>query len=101
MDIYQYHHHETTILTLSGRLDALGTDILNHSLDKVQHGRIILDMVGVDFINSTGLRQLAYRLQQHPELCLVNLHPNIERALDMVGLLANIPTYLTLQAALA
>lgn len=100
MDIYQHRQNETIILALSGRLDAIGADILYNALANLQNDRMILDMIGVDFINSTGIRHLAYWLQQYPQLCLVNLHPNVERALDTVGLLTTIPAYMTLQAAL-
>lgn len=108
MLITEYSQNNVVILTLDGRLDSVGTDVLATKLEQYCHAEypsVILEMSAVQFINSSGLRLLVRYLKISKErgcvLRLAGLTHNVERAIDLVGLIPIIKPYPTLQAAIA
>jgi anti-sigma B factor antagonist len=108
MNIFTTRHADTLILTLNGRLDREGTRALQDALHAAytsEAKHIILDMGGVHFINSLGLRLLADTLSHlhatHGSLKLVGLSRGVETAMRTVGFQPHFPLYPTLGAALA
>lgn len=107
MYISEQFQNDVTILTLTGRLDTEGALALEERLGTIHDmgvRRAILDMAGVTFVNSTGLRVIARFLKmcqdQNCSMKLVGLTENVERAFDLVGLLSLFQTHSTLQSAI-
>lgn len=100
--------HGAMILELEGRLDGEGASELEKQLqaacDQAPRG-VVLEMSLVDYVNSSGLRVIARFLKLSQEtgcqLRVIGLTANVQRALQIVGLDSFIPTYETLEAALA
>lgn len=108
MYITTLEHQPLMILELDGRLDAEGSVQLEQALqnyyDPPSYPAIVLNLGGVDYINSSGLRVLArfFKLSQEANcpLRLYNLSDNVERAMEMVGLRDYFPRYASLEEAL-
>ncbi len=86
------------VLTISGRIDVLDSAVLKEEIDKnfnEGHYRLLLDLAGLRYINSAGLRVLVTarkRAQEHKprssergDVRLVNVPDNIKQVLDLVG----------------
>ncbi|MBA3943255.1 MAG: STAS domain-containing protein [Herpetosiphonaceae bacterium] len=86
------------VLAVTGRIDVVDTAVLKEELDKLfdaGHYRILLDLAGLRYINSAGLRVLVSarkRAQEHKprssepgDVRLVNLPDNIKQVFDLVG----------------
>lgn len=92
MDIISRNENGVTIIVLEGRIDSAGAHQLDDALQQVLTGgqyKIILDMAGVTYINSAGLRTLADALTQSRaqdgDLRLVALSPKVERVFKIIG----------------
>ena len=48
----------TTVVTLTGELDLAGAAALEHELDGGAAGAVVLDLRGLQFMDSTGLRAI-------------------------------------------
>jgi anti-sigma B factor antagonist len=80
-------------LDLAGRLDSKTSrtleDILNEALVEQKHYRLIVNMDGVDYISSSGLKALvtAWRLARDHggDILLTNLQTRIQEVFDMIG----------------
>jgi anti-anti-sigma factor len=75
---------------LSGELDMATAVTLHEALQHVvaAHGRLVLDMEELSFIDSSGLRalvQLSERMNGAGPLVLCNVPPSVRRLLDIVG----------------
>jgi anti-anti-sigma factor len=86
MYISQHQQNGSAIYTLHGRLDDEGAQSLRAEMPQIEDQNMVLDMRGVDYINSNGLRFLAGLLYRNQDVQLVEVNPNIERALRLVGL---------------
>ncbi len=64
------------------------------------HDRIILDITGVSYINSSGISMII-RLNLERRLKLVNIQKPVKDILDLTGILPFISEYHTTQEALA
>jgi anti-sigma B factor antagonist len=81
------------VVSVSGELDLAAASSLESELDRVLQSevtRIVLDLAGLEFIDSTGLSVLV-RAQQRAhesgrELGLVNPGQQVERLLSLTGL---------------
>jgi anti-anti-sigma factor len=112
-----------TILHLNGRLDPAGADILEaqaHQAHAAGTRYLLLDLGGVDFVTSAGLRAVLaiYKLltpredtaalmrppasepHKSPYLYLANLSPEIYYIFNISGFLHNIAIYNDLEGAL-
>jgi anti-sigma B factor antagonist len=103
------HHHvnDWTIVEIHGEADVYTVPrIREHLFDRIREGRhrIILDMLGVSFIDSTGLGLLVgIRKRMHPdegELKLVSTNPSIRRIFKITGLHAVFRIYDSVEAAM-
>jgi anti-sigma B factor antagonist len=54
----------TTILALTGELDLAGAEALERELAEVGAVDVVLDLRGLEFMDSTGLRAIALAAQQ-------------------------------------
>ncbi len=96
------------ICVLEGRVDSAGAsqldEELQHALTDGQY-KIVLDMAGVTYINSSGLRTLADVLTQsraqEGDLRLVALSPKVERVFKIIGFDKFFDTYTAVDDALA
>jgi anti-anti-sigma factor len=89
-----------TLVTLSGRLDMNSAGPLEQQLEgRIDGGdrRLALDMSGLDYLSSAGLRALlvaARRLQEvQGTLALVGLRGPVKEVLEIAGLTNVFPNY--------
>ena len=108
MNISENAANGAVVITLDGRVDMAGAmaldDALRARLEADQY-RIVLDMAGVQYINSSALRSLAEAIltcREHGgDLKLVALQPRVRRVLQIVGFDRYSAIYETQAAALA
>lgn len=93
MEITRTARAEQYEIKLKGRLDASWSDRVGQALDEcVQSGEhtIALDMAGVDYISSAGIRVLVIHARQlkgiQGRLLVVNASTMVRKALELVGL---------------
>ena len=85
--------HETAVLTLVGELDSVAAGQLSESLHYVDPRArgLVLDMSGVSFIDSSGLRTLIQARQMFPDdpsaLTLRGAQTSTMRLLELTGLM--------------
>jgi len=92
MNIDQREEDGIVTLALAGRVDSIGAGELEGVLNELLgqgHHRLVLDLSGVEYINSAGLRTLASAVtgarQQGGDLRLVALTPLVARVFKLVG----------------
>lgn len=76
---------------IRGEIDLSSVDRLTQALDPVSEGDgdVVLDLRGLEFADSTGLRELirvAQRLQDRGRLVLRHPTPSMQRFFDITGL---------------
>jgi anti-sigma B factor antagonist len=83
------------VLALSGRLAIEGAPLLQEHLRKLLAAgvqRVVLDFGGVAFVSSMGIGMLIACIGEYRDvgggIALVNLRPEVESVLEMIGLLA-------------
>ena len=104
------HHHERgswSVLTVAGELDVVGgPDLRQHVMSEVRSGnhRLVLDLTGVDFIDSFGLGVLVGALKRvrllDGDLRLVVTEPRVRRVLELCDLDRVFDLHTTLDQAL-
>lgn len=93
MDVTQNVVEGTTVVTLTGELDGKTAPIAQQRIvPLIPHGgRILLDISGVSYMSSAGLRMmlLLYRqaLSQDSRIALVGLSEEIEDTMSATGFL--------------
>lgn len=108
MQITERDENGVAVFTLNGRVDSEGAVELDQTLQEAtgegKH-QMILDMSGVTYINSAGLRTLADILTQNKanagNLRLVALNPKVERVFKIIGFDKFFETFDTVEAARA
>lgn len=84
------HTSETGVLVVSGEIDAHSAPVLESRLGSVPAGNVVLDMSGVAFIDSSGLRVLVSEQQRRAavghQFAVVDPSVSVQRLFDMVGL---------------
>jgi len=79
-----------TTLTVSGQLDLLSSPALERALSDTDADLIIVDLRGLEFMDSSGLHVLVQTHQRMHEagrrLALVRASPNVQRLFDLTGL---------------
>lgn len=93
-------------ITLKGRMDFSGTQEIDikftgHTASSSQN--IIVDMSGVDFVASIGIRTLVSNAkalkQKGKKMVLVGLQDNVFKVLDMAGITGIISSFKTIDEA--
>lgn len=92
MDITTHQTGDRTTLTISGRLDAQSADQVSRSLSELIRGgarRVLLDLVGVDFMSSAGLRVLLQYYKQlkglQGSLLVSDVSPPVKMVIALAG----------------
>ncbi|MFE2474862.1 anti-sigma factor antagonist [Streptomyces sp. NPDC059389] len=98
---------EATVLVTAGELDHDTAEPLRQALEAAQRdgGRLLVDLSGLDFCDSTGLNlllgcRLAVR-ETGGSLELIGLHPPVARMFHITGAERLFPVHPDLEAALA
>ena len=100
MEIQRTHENDTLVLALAGRLDATWAEPVEAALDAaVRAGshRIVMDLAGVDYISSAGLRVVIGGYKQlraiHGGFALRNVQPGVAKVIELsgLGMLLNAP----------
>jgi anti-sigma B factor antagonist len=99
---------EVRLIKLTGRLDVIGTEQIEAKFagycsgDKLQ---VIVDMSGVDFLDSIGIRLLVLTAeamaQRRGRMVLLSPTTNVHDILDLSGVMAIVPVYDNMESALA
>lgn len=92
LEIQQAHQPNYSVLALKGRLDAVTAPELDKALQDTENTKqnsIILDMAGVDYVSSAGLRSLlAGTKRQAPKkkkLVICNLVAAVTEVIHVAG----------------
>ena len=108
MEITEREQNGVSIITVAGRVDSEGAvdlDMALQALTADNKFKILLDMSGVRYINSAGLRTLADILTQSKEnggdLKLVDLNAKVQRVFQIIGFDKFFNIYATVEEALA
>jgi len=99
---------QTTVVSITGSVDALTagelTNLLLENIDS-QHVRLVVDLGGVDFMSSAGLRAIMTSLKESRkhggDLRLAAPQPGVEKILKMSGFTSILKSYSTLDQAVA
>lgn len=81
------------VIEIMGRIDAQGEAVVQQAVEEAlahRRTRLVLDLHGVDYINSAGLRALVGTFKRVSDLggalVLINPTENVQRLLELVGL---------------
>ena len=90
------HEGDGFILSLYGELDVASAPLLEKQIKRLQWAmaaRIVLDLSGLDFIDSTGLHALllAHRRAPDGQLTLLRGSRNVHRVFELTGTDALLP----------
>ncbi|WP_240320781.1 STAS domain-containing protein [Sphingomonas crusticola] len=98
---------EFPVIVLRGRLDSTTSSLLDARLgeDASASAATIIDMTGLDYVSSAGLRVLLKAAKQakarSARLLLCTLHPNVQEVFDISGFSAIFSIYPDRAAAAA
>jgi anti-anti-sigma factor len=99
--------NDVTVFVIEGRVDSAGASDMDAVLQEAAAGgkhKMVLDMSGVTYINSAGLRTLADILTQNRanggDLRLVALSPKVERVFKIIGFDKFFETFNSVDAAM-
>jgi len=106
MNISESKQGNVTILKVQGKLDAMSSPELDKRLASlVESGtrQIALDLAGLEYVSSAGLRvflSAAKRLKQaHGKLALANLSAQVQQIFDIAGFESILPVFKTVNEA--
>jgi|ADGO01.1.fsa_nt_gi anti-sigma B factor antagonist len=92
MNIERQERSGILTLVLDGRVDSIGAGELEAALDEVLeqgYNKLVLDMAGVQYINSSGLRTLADAVtrarNRGGDVRLAALTPRVARVFKIIG----------------
>ncbi len=81
---------DTGVFIVTGEIDAHSAPALEARLAEAPSGNVVLDMSGVEFIDSSGLRVLVTQQQQRTahghQFAVADPSVCVQRLFDMVGL---------------
>lgn len=107
MEILLQEQDGCLVLSIAGRLDSIAAPLLQSRFEEVltpEKTRIVVDMAGVDYISSGGLRVLLIMAKEVGAMgggiVLAQLHPFVEDILTMSGFHTLIPAAVTREDAL-
>ena len=94
------------LITLNGQLDIDGTNQIETQLAELCAGenqRILLDLSGVSFLASIGIRLLTLTaksiVSRNGKIVLLHPTPDVQHVLDVTGIPAMIPVYDSFESA--
>jgi len=86
------HENNSTVVEVSGSVDALtASDLSKVLLDQIEagHANLIVDLMGVDFMSSAGLRSLLGAVKEARshggDLRIASTTPGVDKVLKMSG----------------
>ena len=105
MEISLRFERSIPLLRLTGRLDARGAAELDDALRELKGAHAVLDVAGIAYISSMGVRSLVVAEQNlrnaHGALCLAGLSPAVARVLEMAGILGEFQRFASAEDAVA
>ena len=108
MQITETIQNQTSIVTISGSVDALTSgEVIQYLTNDISAGKkqIVLDLSQVDFMSSAGLRAILVTLKesrkQGGNLYLASAQPGVEKILKMSGFTSIVKTFSSVDAAVA
>jgi anti-sigma B factor antagonist len=104
LEIEADSHDSWSVLSLRGEVDISTVALLEERIDAALEGgsQLVLDLTGVSFIDSTGLRLVIstrQRLTEDGELALVVADGPVTRLLEITGLDGAFPVFATVEEA--
>src|SRR5690242_337129 len=91
-DVTIEHGPDDIVLNVSGELDLVSEPQLNQALGQLEGRSAILDLSGLAFMDSTGLRTLLGAAREHPNVKLRGpLQPPVQRLLELTQTLSILP----------
>ena len=97
----------TTVITVSGRVDSVTAATLNEELGKLVHGdnKIVVDMQDVSYLSSAGVRAIVRTAQAAEKsggsLKLARIPNQVMQVLENVGMMQMFQSYPTVDEAIA
>jgi anti-anti-sigma factor len=93
MEIFRVETTETPgELRLIGELDIAGAETLSRAIAGVDNGNLSLslDLTRLEFLDSSGLRELLKAAREHPErrIRLLSPSPSVHKVLEIAGVLS-------------
>jgi anti-sigma B factor antagonist len=93
MEVNHTEFKRCDLVTVTGRVDSATAPKLGDVMSSITergHFKIVLDLAGLDFISSAGLRiligtQKSCKRYNRGEVVLTNIQPTILSALDLAG----------------
>ena len=108
MDILMKQFDQTTVVSIAGSVDALtAPEVTNYLSKQVADGlqHLVLDLSGVDFMSSAGLRAILSILkesrQQGGDLRVAAAQPGVDRILKMSGFTTILKAFPSVNEAVA
>ena len=91
MEVKQESRQDWLVVSISGRADSETADRLEQELCEAveRHRKVAVDVQGVDYISSAGLRallQAARAAQGRSELAICSPSASVKRVFDMSGM---------------
>ncbi len=87
--------HERTpdghLLAPAGELDIATVPLLEASYEELEHGRVLLDLSGISFIDSTGLQLLLRLSERNAGRLEIIGSPALDRLLQITGVRDQLP----------
>jgi anti-sigma B factor antagonist len=106
MRIRKQDHNDMTMIELQGELDHESVETLKSTITETistQKSGIVLDMQGIDFIDSAGLEQLLwakdYCDENHCQLRITSLNEDCQKILELTRLQSEFDCYAELAEA--
>lgn len=110
MDYFSIKHElngNTTIITISGRVDSATSATMDMELAKLipENKRVVLDLKDVEFLSSAGVRAIVKALKtakkSNHQVKLASIPGHIAEVMQTMGLMELMQVYPSLEEALA
>lgn len=105
MEIQSERRQQTIVISLAGSLDAFTADQVRSTILRLfdEGQQVVLDMSGVQFMSSSGVRVLLEMLKRSREtggdLRLAGTQPGVQNTLEISGMARILKAYASLEEA--